>query len=112
MGSTLRNRLAHGHELFGGRRMNTDRRVELILREARFHRHREPLHDFTGFVTHHMDPEHLLALRIDNQLHHAFRLRVRESLLERPEGGTIDIDPPALFPRFRFGQADGGRGRL
>src|SRR3546814_11451352 len=70
--------------------------VELGLGEPRLHRDRGGLQDFRRVGADHVDADHHVGLRMDDQLVKRALVAVGEHILHRPEGGGVDIYPTAL----------------
>jgi hypothetical protein len=97
--------------IFGGRRVHGEGAVEHRLGGACAQGHRQALHDFGRIGTEHVDRQHLVGLRIDQQLHVAAFGTVDEGLAHRPEVGLEDLQLVARGQRLGLAGADGGQRR-
>src|SRR4051794_35347514 len=104
--------LAQGDELFGRRRMDSDRRVELRLGGAELHGDGDSLDHLTGVGADHMRADHLLAGAVDHELHEGALGLVAHRELQRPERSLVHVDRAELRARMLFGQADRGDVRV
>ena len=93
---------AHSHELFRRRRVNTDSRVELGLSGAAIHCHGQPLDNLSGIRADHMAAQDSVCLVIDNDFHHGSFTTTAQGMLERFEGGLVNVDLSVAGYSLRF----------
>src|SRR5690349_3801804 len=98
---------SHGHELFGGGRMNSDRGIELSLGRAAVERDRQALNNFPGIVADHVAAKHLICSPVDNEFHHGPFITAGEGVLERLKAAPVNIDLEVAGPRLVLGNTDG-----
>src|SRR5579863_5328695 len=77
--------VAHRDELLGGARVDTNRRVELLLGGAAFYRDRQTLDDLGRIGAEHVTADDAVALGVDDHLHKRTLVPARQRVLHRPE---------------------------
>src|ERR1044071_6899555 len=76
---------SEGNELFSGRWMDSNSRIELSLGRPAVQRNRESLDDLACVRSDHVTAEDPIGRAIDDQLHHCAVAFPRQRVLERPE---------------------------
>ena len=105
-----RNRRAHGDEFLGCGRVDCHGRVELLLGGAHLYGDAESLDDLRRVHPDHMGAQNNLALAVDHQLHQRALVAASHRVFHRLEIGLVDVELPALAPRFCLGLANGADG--
>src|SRR3546814_7880867 len=93
-------RSPHQHQCPGHRGMKCYGIVELVLGEPRLHRDRAGLQDFRRVGADHVDAEHHVGLRLDDQLVERALLAVGAPILPRPEVGGVNLALTELVARL------------
>mmetsp|Transcript_33708 Transcript_33708/g.56614 ORF Transcript_33708/g.56614 Transcript_33708/m.56614 type:complete len:494 (+) Transcript_33708:480-1961(+) len=95
---------AHGDQLLRSCRVDANAVVELRLRGAHLHCHRNPLQDLSCVSPDDVHPHHLVGGHVHNHLHEHLSLVTRDGVLHGAEGRCVHIDVPALLLCLVFRQ--------
>src|SRR6185369_5714146 len=104
--------LPHGDELLGRGRVDANGGVELRLGGAELHGDGDALDDFSGVGAEHVRAHDALRGGVDDQLHENALLAVSHGVLERAEGGLVDVHLAAACARAFLRQAHSGDRRV